>query len=326
MPELPEVQTTVSGLKESVVGLKIRDVWTSYGSRFHSGKDNIKDPEYFKYFKKMVAGRGNDASGNGRKIIGASRRAKNILIHLDRNLTILIHMKMTGHIMHGRYHFIKDRKQNKKRAEKTGVWTPADPHGPLSDPFNRHIRLVFILSDGTHLVMSDMRRFAKVTLVDTDTAHTSTHLHGIGPEPLDRAFTFEKFTERVATRPTGRIKQVIMDQSIVAGIGNIYADESLWRAGIHPEERVRSVPRSALKKLYTAIRSTLKKGIDFGGDSMSDYRNVKGERGKFQEHHRAYRKTGTKCSKPGCGGTIVRKKIGGRSSHFCDRHQKLSAK
>jgi formamidopyrimidine-DNA glycosylase len=224
-------------------------------------------------------------------------------------------MKMTGHVMHGLYRFDSQLKRDK--------WVPVEHSGPLADPFNRHIRLVFTLSDGSHLVMSDTRRFAKVTLVPTDILHTSEHLAKIGPEPLDRKFTFDVFKNRLILRPTGRIKQVIMDQEIMAGVGNIYADESLWRAGIHPEERVKNISTKSLKDLYTAIVVTLNKGIDFGGDSMSDYRNIKGERGKFQEHHRAYRKTGTTCEKRGCGGTIVRKVVGGRSSHFCDRHQKL---
>lgn len=313
MPELPEVQTTVSGIRRSVLGLRIIDVWTDYKSVSHKGKDNIKDPKYFEYFKKVIV---------GKSITESSRRAKNILIHLDdsttKAFTILIHMKMTGHIMHGLYKFDPRLKRDK--------WVPIEHSGPLADPFNRHIRLVFALSDGSHLVMSDTRRFAKVTLVPTATLHESEHLSGIGPEPLDKKFTFEVFKDRIMLRPGGRIKQVILDQEILAGVGNIYADESLWRAGIHPEERVKNIPTKSLKDLYAAIITTLKKGIDFGGDSMSDYRNIKGERGRFQEHHRAYRKTGTTCERKGCSGTIVRKVIGGRSSHFCDRHQKLSSK
>lgn len=289
MPELPEVQTTAMGLNRVISGLVIKDVWTEYNSPYYHGSDTIKDPAYFKYFKKQVS---------GAKILNVTRRAKNVLIHLSTGLTILIHMKMTGHVMYGNY--------NKK------------------DPYNRFIRLIFYLSNGKTMELCDTRKFAKVTLIPTKTMYDTIHLKSIGPEPLEKSFTFSIFKECINKKPKGKIKLVLMDQSIIAGIGNIYADESLWRAGIHPETVVDKIPDKKLKDLYNAIQTTLSKGIDLGGDSMSDYRNIDGERGKFQEQHRAYRKTGTKCSKKGCGGMIKRIVVGGRSSHFCDTHQKKS--
>ena len=177
-----------------------------------------------------------------------------------------------------------------------------------------------------------MRKFAKVTLIEKnidDNAkgdeylERSLHLKAIGPEPLEPSFTFEVMCERLLKRPNGKIKTVLMMPEIIAGIGNIYSDEVLWRAGVHPEERVEDVPEAKLKLIFDAIKVTLNKGIDFGGDSMSDYRNIDGERGKFQEQHNAYRKTGTKCKKPGCSGIILRKIVGARSAHFCSVHQKL---
>jgi formamidopyrimidine-DNA glycosylase len=295
MPELPEVQTTASGLDRVARGLVITDVWTEYNSPYYHGADNIKDPEYFRYFKKKV---------KGAKITHVTRRAKNILIHLSNDFTILIHMKMTGHVMYGDY--------NK------------------TDPFNRHIRLIFYLSNGKTMELCDTRKFAKVTLLSRETMYESIHLKGIGPEPLEDNFTFTKFKEQLSRKPNGKIKIVLLDQSVIAGIGNIYSDESLWRAGIHPEEPVRNLFKDKneklLKELYKAIRSTLSKGIDFGGDSMSDYRNIHGERGKFQEEHMAYRKTGSKCMKKGCTGIIERIVVGGRSTHFCNVHQKRLSK
>ena len=289
MPELPEVETTTRGLKGAVVGLVIKDVWTDYNSPYFHGSDTIKDPAYFKYFKKTI---------KGQKITSVTRRAKNILIHLSNNHTILVHMKMTGHLMYGNY--------NRK------------------DPFNRHIRLIFYLSNGKTLELCDTRRFAKVTLLPTKTMNETTHLKNIGPEPLEKEFTFDVFKKQINKKPKGKIKLVLMDQSIIAGIGNIYADESLWRAGIHPESIVSKISDKKLKELYKAIRTTLSKGIDFGGDSMSDYRNIHGERGKFQEQHMAYRKTGIACSKNGCKGIITRIVVGGRSTHFCNVHQKMN--
>ncbi len=321
MPELPEVQTTVTGLDTHIRNLTITDVWTDYNSAFHMGKDSIKDPVYFTYFKKEIV---------GAKIIRVTRRAKNILIHISKNdefKIILVHMKMTGHLLYGDY----DRK----------------------DRFNRFIHVIFTLSNKKTLELSDMRKFAKVTLItglskssnqaksmgsaasksllDTE-LEQSLHLAHIGPEPLEKSFTFSVFKDRLTLRPNGKIKTVLMDQSIIAGIGNIYSDEALWRASINPEELVRDIAQQPLQKLYEALDEVLRSGIDFGGDSMSDYRNIDGKRGKFQEQHRAYRKTGTPCTlrtknNAGksvlCSGTITRKVVGGRSAHFCNVHQKL---
>jgi formamidopyrimidine-DNA glycosylase len=311
MPELPEVQTTVDGLNATVKGLRITDVWTAYKSGFHSGKDNIKDPAYFTYFKKNVI---------GKKIKIVTRRAKNILIHTTggkdkKEMTILVHMKMTGHILYGSYIRTKDK--------KVDVWESKLKTGPLADPFNKFIRLVFSLSNGKHLALSDMRKFAKVTLIPTAETEKSLHLMHLGVEPFDPAFTYAKFKELLFKRANGRIKNVLMDQTLIAGVGNIYSDEALWRAGINPEERVENAPEEKLKVLYKAVIEVLKRGIDFGGDSMSDYRNIYGESGGFQAQHQAYRRTGKPCTKPGCNGIIARKVVGGRSAHFCSVHQKL---
>jgi formamidopyrimidine-DNA glycosylase len=177
-------------------------------------------------------------------------------------------------------------------------------------------------SNKKHLALSDVRKFAKVTLINAVTVHESSHLNTIGPEPLEQSFTLESFITRVNLRPNGKIKQVLIDQTIIAGIGNIYADESLWRACIHPLEKVLTIDRSRLKQLFTAIKTTLSKGIDFGGDSTSDYRNVLGQKGSFHETHKAYRRTGKKCSRKRCRGIIRRIVVGGRATHYCDIHQK----
>lgn len=288
MPELPEVETTVQGLKKKVIGLTITNISTTYRSTFHRGKDSVKDPAYFTYFKKEVI---------GQKITSARRRAKNILIDLENGHTVLVHMKMTGHLLYGDY----DR----------------------SDPFNRHIRLIFTLSNGKTLELCDMRKFAKVTLLPRNTDHeNSIHLKGIGPEPLEADFTPTLFQQRLALRPNGKIKTILMDQKVIAGVGNIYSDEALWRSNIHPERKTNTLNSTELRDLHKAIILVLKNGIDFGGDSMSDYRNIDGKRGEFQGKHQAYRKTGEKCLKKSCTGTIERKIIGGRSSHFCNVHQK----
>ena len=316
MPELPEVQTTVDGINKTVRGLQIVGVWTNYDSPHYANKEEIKNPLFFKKFKKIVV---------GAKIKKASRKAKNILIELSNDYTILIHMKMTGHVMYGKYVFDpKGKSTGSRKGNEKDPWVSTE-EGPLTDPFNRHIRLVFALRDtkglDKRLVLSDMRKFAKVTVLETDAIYQSSHLDTVGPEPLSAEFTYSLFESRILTRPTGKIKTILMDQTVIAGVGNIYSDEALWISSIHPEEQPQNIPKNNLKKLHKSVIEVLTQGIDFGGDSMSDYRNIHGERGKFQLQHQAYRRTGKKCEKKGCNGTIQRKVVGGRSAHFCSEHQ-----
>ena len=305
MPELPEVQTTVDGINKKALNNTILDVWSIYNSNYYKSKENIKNPKFFLEFKKRIV---------NSKIIKAERRAKNILIHLDNNETILIHMKMTGHLMFGKYHKIDSNKDD--------PWKPVDKNNKdLNDPFNFHIRLVFVLNNNSNLVLSDTRKFAKVTVIKTEKIYHSPDLSHLGPEPLTREFDLNVFKKQLNKKTNGKIKTVLLDQTIISGIGNIYSDEALWLSGIHPESTVKNIKDEALKKLYTSTITVLKNGIDFGGDSMSDYRNIDGKKGSFQEKHNAYRKTNSKCTKRGCLGIIKRIIVGGRSTHFCEIHQ-----
>lgn len=308
MPELPEVQTTVDGLNKKVKGAKIIDVWSIYNSPHYKSKQNIKDPTFFIEFKKRVI---------GAVIKKAERRAKNILIHLDNQETILIHMKMTGHLMFGKY--------QKTFPNKNDPWKPANTNNVyLNDPFNSHIRLVFSLmlkNNEQQLVLSDTRKFAKITVIKKEHIFQSPDLSHLGPEPLSGDFNFEVFKKQINKKPNGKIKTTLLDQTIISGVGNIYSDEALWLSDIHPESIVKKIPNQILKKLFKATLLVLKNGIDFGGDSMSDYRNIDGKKGAFQEKHNAYRKTGQKCNKKRCGGIIKRIIVGSRSSHYCDKHQ-----
>ena len=317
MPELPEVHTTVTGLHKLLPGLTITDVWTDLATKSYSSPHlsvSHKDKRFFAQFKKEIA---------GAKVVSVTRRAKNILINIEKagahaktyHKTILIHMKMTGHMMVGSY--VLDAKKKE--------WAPSakEKNSALCDPFNGYIHVVFSLSNSKHLVLSDVRRFAKVTLIDTDKLSTSLHLKHLGPEPLEKKFTEDVFMERLMKRPNGKIKIVLLDQTIIAGIGNIYSDEMLWLAGVHPMSVVRHIPKKYFPLMYKGMKAVLKKGIDFGGDSTSDYRDVRGERGTFQHAHNVYRRTGKPCPKRGCRGTIERLPFGGRSAHFCPVHQKL---
>jgi formamidopyrimidine-DNA glycosylase len=306
MPELPEVQTTANILNKQIAGLKILDVWSDYNSVFHRGKKNIKDKKYFKYFKEQIL---------NSKIIDVKRRAKNVLINVSgnsiskSNKTILIHMKMTGHLLYGNYKNIG------------GKWIPPGDSS-LADPYNRFIHLAFVLSNKKVLVLSDARKFAKVFVFETDNIIKVDDINKLGPEPLDKCFTYKIFKEQLFKKPNGKIKTVLMDQTIISGIGNIYSDEVLWMSSVKPISKVKDIKEDNLKLIYKNIIKVLKESIKVGGDSMSDYRNPFGERGGYQKIHKVYRRAGEKCKMKNCSGVIQRIKVGGRSAHFCDTHQK----
>lgn len=287
MPELPEVETIVNDLKKVLPGLKIRDVWS----------DLKKLP---KNIKKDVV---------GKKILKLERRGKNILIYLSGNLTLLVHQKMTGHLLYGEY-----QKPNLKNQK----WIAVEP-GPLQDPENRFIHVLFFLSNSKQLALCDMRKFAKVAVLETE--KIPEEFKKLGIDALDKNLTFNKFKEIIAKK-AGKIKIVLMDQSLISGIGNIYSDEILWLAGTHPLKPANKLGERELKKIYSSIKPVLIKAIKARGSSYIDYRDAFGRKGYYQEMHYAYQQTGKKCKK-GDGGIIKKIKIGGRSAHFCPVHQNL---
>lgn len=305
MPELPEVETTKRGLQKETLGFSILDVWTDLKTKDKRKGDTVANENFFQKFKKEVL---------GTKIIKTERRAKNLLIYLSNKKVILVHLKMTGHLLFGEYEY--NKKENK--------WVPKKD-GPLKDPFNRFVHFVFTLKKGKlirHLAFSDTRKFGKITLIDEKFLEDSNHLKNLGPEPLKKDFTAPLLKERLNKKPNSKIKSVLLDQSVLAGVGNIYSDEILWHSDIHPEKKINEITEKEIFKIFENMKNILTKGIDFGGDSMSDYRNIYGERGSFQMHHQAYRCTGKICSKKGCSGVIIKKIINNRSAHFCSKHQK----
>lgn len=306
MPELPEVHTTVTGLQKVLPKLSFTSVWCGMFSDAKLARNTIKDKSYTPYFKKYAL---------NSKILQVRRRAKHILIDLENGFTVLLHMKMTGHIMYGTY------KQNKDFNGREWAWLPIDTNKALHDPYNRHIRVIFTLSNGKHLAFCDSRKFGTIVVEKTETLHTERLAH-LGPEPLEKDFTLSKFKERVMKSPTRAIKTVLMDQSIISGIGNIYSDEMLHLARILPTRIPKKVRDTEWELLFKSMKEVLSKGIDFGGDSTSDYRNIQGERGKFQQKHLVYLRTKEKCKTLGCKGIIQKKTVGGRSAHFCTVCQK----
>lgn len=304
MPELPEVHTTATILNKLSKGRTIKSVWTDYDSPYYYGKNNIKDPKYFLKFTQEI---------KNKKIIKVWRRAKNVLINIEGDQTILIHMKMTGQLLYGEY------KKNTKKESEYG-WTAAK-EGPLRDPFSRFIHLVIELDNGKHIAFSDMRKFGTIKLIPDEQAREN-EFSKHGPEPLEVDFTLKVLCERLSKKTNGLVKTVLMDPTIVSGIGNIYADEILFASRIRPDRKISSLSDIDLKNIFNNIKKLLTKGINLGGDSMSDYRNPHGEKGSFQLHHQVYQRKNENCLRRGCDGKIERIVINTRSSHFCPECQK----
>jgi formamidopyrimidine-DNA glycosylase len=284
MPELPEVHTTVEGLKKVIIGKTIKEVWSDFyiGARYKN-EQNIKNKKYFINFKKIV---------KGAKIKSLERMGKNILIHLNNGYTIVVHMKMTGCLM-----YKKDLSSEK------------------------YIHLYFPLSDKNYLVLADMRKFASVTISKTDEMHLHNTVGKLGPDPLGSKFNGQKLFESIHNKKGAPIKSALLDQSAIAGIGNIYSDEILWQTSIHPLSRADQIPEKKFGEIFKAMQKILRFSIKHGGDSKSDYRNAFGEKGGFQNFHKVYGRKGKKCPKPKCLGIIERMVVRGRSAHFCPKHQ-----
>jgi formamidopyrimidine-DNA glycosylase len=289
MPELPEVEISVKDLKEKVLGRTFINVWTDF-------KKIIKKPKNFDLFRKEI---------KGKKIEKIWRRGKNIIFDLSGNKKLLIHQKLTGHLLFGKW-----KKENKD-------WI-SEIEGPIKDdPMNRFLHLIFFFKDGWQLALSDLRKFAKVELLTKE--ELEKELEKLGPEPLEKDFTFEKFKKCLENKK-GKIKQVLMDQETIAGIGNIYSDEILWQAKIHPFKDVSKLTESEILGIYRAMREILPKAIKLGGESISDFRRISGEKGEFDSMRKVYRREGEKCSR--CGTAIKRIKLAGRSAHYCPKCQK----
>jgi len=288
MPELPEVETTVRGLQK-VLNRTFVFVWAD-------SKRIIKKPNFEKFEKEI----------KNKKIKKIWRRGKNIIFELSNGYSLLVHQKLTGHLLIGNWKL------------EIGNWKPLKK-GALTEQVNRYIHLIFRLDNGLMLALSDLRRFAKVELWKAEELLNSKEFQKLGPEPLDKSFTFEKFKNLLTNKKT-KIKQILMDQNVIAGIGNIYSDEILWRAKIHPFKSGAELKEKELKDIYKYLKLVLNQAIKLKGTSVSDYRDIKGEEGRFKKLIKVYQRENEKCLR--CGAEIKRLKIGGRSVHFCPSCQK----
>lgn len=285
MPELPEVETTVRDLKQ-VRGWKFERVWCN--------NKKMVEPA-FENFKEQI---------KGKEIERARRRAKLILLDLSDGKTLLIHQKLTGHLLSGEW----ERIQGEWKAESE----------PLTDKVNDYLHLVFYLDSGQMLALSDLRKFAKAELWDTEQLEQSEQMQKLGPEPLSEDFDLEEFKQQLKRRRAA-VKKILMNQEVVAGIGNIYSDEILWEAEINPLTPVNELTDSELEEILAAMKSILQEAVEARGTSTSDYRDLHGKPGRYQEQLEVYQREGEPCSR--CGTSIKRKKVGGRSAHFCPQCQ-----
>ncbi len=266
MPELPEVETVVRGLRAPLIGRVAGAIWYDWGKTIRT-----PDPDSF---AARIA---------GQTFRAVERRAKYIVCHLDHDL-LVVHLKMTGRLYVIAAHQTHDADR----------WV--------------HFRLD--LDGGQQLRFSDARKFGFVALVGTLDELT----HDLGPEPLEDAFTLEVMRARLV-RHRKAIKALLLDQTFVAGVGNIYADESLWRARIHPLTQADALTEAQIGALYIALRESLAAGIDYEGASINWYRKPDGTTGEAQNHFSAYDQAGQPC--PRCGTPIVKIRAAGRGTHFC---------
>jgi len=231
-------------------------------------------------------------AAEGAKIVASGRRAKLLLIGLSSGWTMVVHLKMTGRFLLSK-----------------GEPMPT-----------KHTHLVFRLSGGRTLMFEDVRKFGYVKLVRTDDLERLIFdKEGYGPEPLDPSFTAERFAMCVGGRPNKKIKPLLMEQTCIAGIGNIYADESLWRAGIRPQRRAGSLTREELRKLHDGVQESLRGSLAVRGTSADMYVDLYGERGNNVAKLKVYGREGEPCAR--CKGPIRKIFFAGRGTHFCPKCQ-----
>jgi formamidopyrimidine-DNA glycosylase len=288
MPELPEVETVRRGLRELIIGRKIKAVNHDTPKSFPNAP---KDVEEF-----LV----------GASVADVRRRAKVLLIDLSTDYTLVIHLKMTGQLVF--------------RGEAVfGAGHPSESLiGELPD---RSTRVTLTFTDESHLYFNDQRKFGWMKLMPTIEVPHIDFMQKVGPEPLEADFTPAEFAERFKRRAKTSIKAALLDQTVVAGVGNIYADESLWGAKIHPRRLVGTITAAEYKKLYTELRTVMNLAIEKGGSTDKNYVNAEGKRGSYMDFARVFRREGKPC--PRCGTTIIKFKAAGRGTHVCPYCQKL---
>ena len=294
MPELPEVQTIISDLNQKIKGETIVGFWSDWGRAIKNKA--LKD------FTKEIA---------GRKILGARRIGKNIFLDLSGKKTLYIHLKMTGHLL-------------VKPATSPPAPLLIKERGVARDYFNervnQYIHHVWKLKSGRTLEFSDLRKFGKIVLEDTEKIGNLKEIRALGVDAMDVKFTFKKFQEILAKKSNAKIGLVLMEQSLIAGIGNIYRSEILFESGVLPEREVLRLSEKEKRTIFSNIKKVLKRAIRLRGTSDSDYRDTSGAPGGFQKVMKVYNREKQACQK--CGTIIVRRTLGQRSVFVCPKCQK----
>lgn len=319
MPELPEVETVKRGLGKLIIGLEIKFVENDWQKSFPN------DPVLVSEF--LI----------GSKVISVRRRAKVLLIDLDSDYTLMSHLRMTGQLV-----FVR-QKQNEDGRLNTGD-ASENPQSPIPNPQSSNIkdirfgaghpndslinklpdkstRVDIEFVDNSHLYFNDQRKFGWMKLLPTELVGDEPFMQKVGPEPLEQEFTDELFISRVRRRANTSIKAALLDQTVLAGIGNIYADESLWGAKIHPATLVKNVTDKKLKVLHKEIIYVLNLSIEKGGSTDRNYVNAEGKKGSYIEFAKVFRREDQPC--PRCQTTIVKTRVAGRGTHTCSKCQKI---
>lgn len=283
MPELPEVETVRAGLEQLIIGKVIRQV------KVHDSPKSFPNaPAAVNTF--MI----------GAHIVTVRRRAKVLLIDLSTQYTLVIHLKMTGQLV-----FVG--------AQRFGAGHPTDSLvGELPD---RSTRVTIAFNDDSHLYFNDQRKFGWIKLVPTVEVPSMPFMQTVGPEPLEATFTSQEFIGRFSRRANTSIKAALLDQTVIAGVGNIYADEGLWGAKIDPRRKVKDMTPQEFATLYTELREVMNVAIQKGGSTDKNYVNAEGKRGSYMDFARVFRREGQLCQR--CGATIEKIKHAGRGTHFC---------
>ncbi|MDO6591423.1 DNA-formamidopyrimidine glycosylase [Loktanella sp. D2R18] len=283
MPELPEVETVKAGISPAMEGQMIVAA-------------DVNRPDLRWPFPENMAARLKDT-----RVLGLRRRSKYILVDLDSGETLLIHLGMSGRML--------------VSGVKVGEF-----HHPHPVPA-KHDHVVLHMENGARVTFNDARRFGAMDLLDTATQDDHWLMRDIGPEPLGNAFNETYLMGRLKGKNTP-IKTALLDQTIVAGLGNIYVCEVLFRAGIHPKRKAGQISAKRIATLVPLIREVLEEAIAAGGSSLRDFRQSDGELGYFQHVFRVYGQEGKTCVTPGCQKTIQRIVQSGRSSFFCPQCQR----
>lgn len=285
MPELPEVETVRRGLAPHLEGRRIAKAKTK--------RADLRFPFPARFAKRL----------EGRRVVSLTRRAKYLLAHLDDGNVWITHLGMTG-----RWSILGAKQQ-------PGDFYYAEP----TDPTHTHV--VIDMEDGAKLEFNDPRRFGYMDLIPETELETHPFFKAMGPEPLGNHF-HEPYLKSARAKKKAPIKAALLDQRVVAGLGNIYVVEALHRAGIAPSKPSGRISAQRLDKLFHAIRAVLEEAIEAGGSTLSDYAGVDGAQGGFQHRFRVYDREGETCPKKDCGGTIKRAVHSGRSTFWCPKCQR----